>query len=1251
MNILRFRSAGVSFLTALLGSLLSAFIVSAQLPNAWQINDNYSGGLGVIQYLTNLTAAQVFAATNNGWRYDLVSRMVSDSGGTASASMVFGDGTRRYYVFFDLNSTGQLTAQLLGNGTNYLYTLTSAAQGTNYHTHEMIYDPATGDATYRFDGSVIAAWAGNLSTGQSNQVMWGANSSGGLGVMNYHHAEFSITGQGVIASYDAGFDGNPATAPSPATQGWERYTFGTTIAEAAISPDSVSLPPLVTTMAASAVLPTRATFNAQLHPAGLDTGYYFEYGVTTNFGEFTPTNLVSGDIFSTNVSRPVSGLLGGATYHFRAVVTNSYITVTGADMAFTTPAYVTTQPATDLTTNAVTLNGMVNPYGLDTGYYWEYGTTTNYGSSTATNTVAADVLSTNANFGISGLSMGTTYHFRCVATNADGVAYGQDFVFTTRRLFNVTTLADSGPGSIRQAVADAQSGDFISIATNGVIHLAGGELFITHALTITGPGSANLAIDAGGNSRFFEITNGPVTLDSLTLTNGREGGTFAAGGAILLYPEIALTINRCVLSGNSVPNGNGGAIYSFGALSINDSTLSGNSAQNGGGIASEGTASAASVTLNNCTLSGNSAVDGGGIYMRQALYSATANLNNCTLVANSASSSIDGGGGIYNYLGTIVCNNCTVSGNAALNGGYAGGMLSLGTAYLTNTIMAGNSGSQGYPNAYGPITAVNSLTNGDAQLAPLGNYGGLTQTMPPLDGSPAIDAGRDSVTNFLTADQRGLPRIFGSHVDIGAAEFRPFVVVNANDSGTGSLRDIITNAPDFVTFTNALAGQTLFLTNGPLAFSLGVAIDASSLAGGMTISGNHTSRVLEINPEATVILHSLTLRDGVAPHASYPANSGGGILNLGRLTLYNCQFEDDVATNGIGPGGGGIENYAATLTASNCVFSGNAAAAGGAVKNDTGTCNLSRSTLSNNSAIETGGAIENDAATLTIGDSTLSGNAALANGGGIDNDSGGAVTVRRSTFSGNSAAAGGAVENHDGSLIGDNSTFAGDSVTGDGGGIDNQNGSRLLLDNCTIYGNSAGGVAGGLNNYGALTLTNTIVAGNSASVSANLYLDISGSFIGSHNLGSGDPLLAPLGNYGGPTQTMPPLAGSPALDAGTDSVTNFLATDQRGYPRLSGAHVDIGAVEAQYAPANNPPLLMGSTFSATGGAGGANGFQFAFSNVTNADFTVLATTNLALPLADWNVLGNIPEISSGQYQFTDPGATNYPQRFYQVVSP
>jgi len=143
-----------------------------------------------------------------------------------------------------------------------------------------------------------------------------------------------------------------------------------------------------------------------------------------------------------------------------------------------------------------------------------------------------------------------------------------------------------------------------------------------------------------------------------------------------------------------------------------------------------------------------------------------------------------------------------------------------------------------------------------------------------------------------------------------------------------------------------------------------------------------------------------------------------------------------------------------------------------------------------------------------------------------------------------------------------------------------------------------------------------------------------------NNLTNGNPLLAPLGNYGGPTLTMPPLHGSLAIDAGLDSVTNFLATDQRGYPRRSGAHVDIGAVEAQAVSVANAPVLKSAAIQ-----GGA--FSFSFANMPNADFTVLASTNLS----QWEILGAATQDASGQYHFSDPEAPNYPQRFYKVASP
>jgi hypothetical protein len=112
----------------------------------------------------------------------------------------------------------------------------------------------------------------------------------------------------------------------------------------------------------------------------------------------------------------------------------------------------------------------------------------------------------------------------------------------------------------------------------------------------------------------------------------------------------------------------------------------------------------------------------------------------------------------------------------------------------------------------------------------------------------------------------------------------------------------------------------------------------------------------------------------------------------------------------------------------------------------------------------------------------------------------------------------------------------------------------LALTNCTVSGNTAtGGIGGGLyNNSGTPSLTNTIVAGNSGG-------DIAGSYTSSHSLVGGDPLLAALGDYGGPTSTMALLPGSPAIGVGTSA--GAPATDQRGEPR--SGHVDIGAFQSQ----------------------------------------------------------------------------------------
>lgn len=263
-------------------------------------------------------------------------------------------------------------------------------------------------------------------------------------------------------------------------------------------------------------------------------------------------------------------------------------------------------------------------------------------------------------------------------------------------------------------------------------------------------------------------------------------------------------------------------------------------------------------------------------------------------------------------------------------------------------------------------------------------------------------------------------------------------------------------------------------------------------------------------------------------------------------------------------------------------------------------------------------------------------------GGGILNY--GNLTLNNCTLAGNSAASswgGGGILGYNYSLTLNQCTLAGNSAAYYGGGIISH-GTTVMLNQCTVSGNAAGQAGGGIFNGGSSTINNSIVAGNTAPTSANIYGSV--SQVG-NNLVSGAPLLAPLGNYGGPTPTMPPLCNSPALDAGSDAITNSFPTDQRGFARQSGAHVDIGAVEAQIA-LGNPPQLCEATRL------GGGSFQFAFTNNTpGATFTVFTTTNITLPFSNWTMLGVPFQSPPGRFQFCDEQATNCPQRFYRVTSP
>jgi len=195
---------------------------------------------------------------------------------------------------------------------------------------------------------------------------------------------------------------------------------------------------------------------------------------------------------------------------------------------------------------------------------------------------------------------------------------------------------------------------------------------------------------------------------------------------------------------------------------------------------------------------------------------------------------------------------------------------------------------------------------------------------------------------------------------------------------------------------------------------------------------------------------------------------------------------------------------------------------------------LSKLTIQNGYTSGSGGGGICNLGTLTLTNTTISGNSADL-GGGIYN--GGTLTVNKSTISGNSAGWGGGIYDY-GTQTVNNSTLSGNSASYSGGGINANSGTLLSVNNSTLSGNSAAD-GGGI--YGVATLQNSIVAnspsggnceGAMTSNGHNLSSDSTCYFNGPGDMNNTDPKLGTLGNHGGPTQTMPLLKGSPALDAG-----------------------------------------------------------------------------------------------------------------------
>ncbi|NEO87600.1 MAG: CHAT domain-containing protein [Spirulina sp. SIO3F2] len=416
-------------------------------------------------------------------------------------------------------------------------------------------------------------------------------------------------------------------------------------------------------------------------------------------------------------------------------------------------------------------------------------------------------------------------------------------------------------------------------------------------------------------------------------------------------------------------------------------------------------------------------------------------------------------------------------------------------------------------------------------------------------------------------------------------------VTNNADLGSGSLREALTGT---LGFGGALAAGdtvnfnfsgTITLTGADITWIAdNITIDGSGQT--LIVDGGGNDRIFNINANNATI-QNLTLQNGSI------TGDGGAIQHSGAGTL---QLSHVIVTGNSASGGGaGINSYNGDISLLNSNISGNSAGGdGGGMRAFNGDISLNHSIVTNNLSGGSGGGIHNNNGSVSGTVATIAGNSANAQGGGINainGGSGGSVTLRQSTVSSNSAGTnGGGMFGGNGAVTLTNTTVSGNQANNDGGGIFINNAPARFLSSTIAFNtadaeNNGAGDGGGLttNTNASNNLMNTILANNrdlgneapdikanfgNTTITYSLVQDaINGitnaSVITSaaSNLTGLDPLLDPLANNGGPTQTHALASSSPALNVGNNVAVATLSTDQRGQTRIADGVVDLGAYE------------------------------------------------------------------------------------------